>query len=105
MINSAESFMRNKLNERKLDSAFRTLRKRENQVDFFSNDYLGIASKDFAFDANSTNSSQRNGSTGSRLLAGHSIEAEELEDWIRNEFNAEAALVFNSGFDANLGLM
>lgn len=105
MINSADSFLRKRLDERKLNAAFRTLRKRENQVDFFSNDYLGIASKDFAFETNATNSSQRNGSTGSRLLAGHSIEAEELEDWIRNEFNAEAALVFNSGFDANLGLM
>jgi 8-amino-7-oxononanoate synthase len=105
MINSAESFMRKKLDERKLNAAFRSLKVGGNQVDFFSNDYLGIASKEFAFDTKATNSSQHNGSTGSRLLAGHSTEAEELEDWIRNEFNAEAALVFNSGFDANLGLM
>jgi 8-amino-7-oxononanoate synthase len=28
-----------------------------------------------------------------------------LEDWLQKAFNAEAALVFNSGFDANLGLL
>lgn len=105
MIKSAETFMRKKLDERIENVAFRSLKEKGNLVDFFSNDYLGIASKDVAFDMNVINASQRNGSTGSRLLAGHSREAEALEDWIRIEFNAEAALVFNSGFDANLGLM
>lgn len=105
MIKSAETFMRSKLDERKKNVAFRSLKKKGSQVDFFSNDYLGIASKDVAIDTNVINASQRNGSTGSRLLAGHSREAEALEDWIQIEFNAEASLVFNSGFDANLGLM
>jgi 8-amino-7-oxononanoate synthase len=105
MINSAESFMRKKLDERKLNAAFRSLKAGGNQVDFFSNDYLGIASKEFTNDTSVFNPFQRNGSTGSRLLAGHSVEASSLEDWIQTTFNAEAALVFNSGFDANLGLM
>lgn len=104
-MNSADSFMRKKLDERKLNAAFRSLKAGGNQVDFFSNDYLGIASSEFEFDTDIMNPSQRNGSTGSRLLAGHSKEAEVLETWISNTFNAEAALVFNSGFDANLGLM
>lgn len=105
MINSAESFMRKKLDERKLNAAFRSLKAGGKQIDFFSNDYLGIASKEFTIDTSVFNPFQRNGSTGSRLLAGHSVEASSLEDWIQKAFNAEAALVFNSGFDANLGLM
>lgn len=104
-MNSAEDFMRKKLDERKSISAFRSLKKRGDKIDFFSNDYLGIASKDFSILPEPLNLHQRNGSTGSRLLAGHSEEAEILEDWIRGEFNADAALVFNSGFDANLGLL
>ena len=105
MMNSAEDFMKSKLDERKSVVAFRLLKKRGEQIDFFSNDYLGIASKDFSIQPEPLNQHQRNGSTGSRLLAGHSEEAEMLEDWIREAFNADAALVFNSGFDANLGLL
>jgi 8-amino-7-oxononanoate synthase len=105
MMNSAEDFMRKKLDERKSIAAFRSLKKREDKIDFFSNDYLGIASKDFSIHPEPLNLHQRNGSAGSRLLAGHSEEAEMLEDWIREAFNANAALVFNSGFDANLGIL
>ncbi len=105
MMNSAEDFMRKKLDERNSMAAFRSLKKRGDKIDFLSNDYLGIASKDFSIHPEPLNLNQRNGSAGSRLLAGHSEEAEILEDWIRGEFNADAALVFNSGFDANLGLL
>ncbi len=105
MMNSAEDFMRKKLDERNSMAAFRSLKKRGDKIDFLSNDYLGIASKDFSIHPEPLNLHQRNGSAGSRLLAGHSEEAEILEDWIRGEFNADAALVFNSGFDANLGLL
>jgi 8-amino-7-oxononanoate synthase len=105
MMNSAEDFMRKKLDERNSIAAFRSLKKRGDKIDFFSNDYLGIASKDFSILPEPLNLHQRNGSTGSRLLAGHSEEAEMLEDWIREVFNADSALVFNSGFDANLGLL
>lgn len=104
-MNSAEVFMQNKLDERKSTAAFRSLKMRGDKVDFFSNDYLGLASKDFSIQAKPLSHFQRNGSTGSRLLAGHSEEAEMLEDWIRDVFNADAALVFNSGYDANLGLL
>ncbi len=104
-MNSAEAFMQNKLDERKSTAAFRALKKRGNQVDFFSNDYLGLASKDFSIQEKPLSHFQRNGSTGSRLLAGHSEEAEMLEDWIQDAFKADAALMFNSGYDANLGLL
>ena len=45
------------------------------------------------------------GSGGSRLLAGNSMYAEELESWIARFHRRQAALLFNSGYDANLGLM
>lgn len=45
------------------------------------------------------------GSGGSRLLSGNSWYAEELENWIARFHKRPAALLFNSGYDANLGLM
>ncbi|RKO83533.1 hypothetical protein BDK51DRAFT_34170, partial [Blyttiomyces helicus] len=39
------------------------------------------------------------GSTGSRLLNGNSTEAIELESFLAKHHNAEAALLFNSGYD------
>ncbi|CAN0418433.1 unnamed protein product [Ectocarpus sp. 12 AP-2014] len=45
------------------------------------------------------------GSGGSRLLSGNSRYAEELEGWIARFHGRPAALLFNSGYDANLGLM
>jgi 8-amino-7-oxononanoate synthase len=44
------------------------------------------------------------GSTGSRLISGHSKGAAEAETFLAEFFESEAALVFNSGYDANLGL-
>lgn len=45
------------------------------------------------------------GSGGSRLLSGNSWYAEELEQWIARFHKRPSALLFNSGYDANLGLM
>lgn len=66
-------------------------------VDFYSNDYLGLSK-------HSTQEIPTNyGSTGSRLLSGNSIEAEETEGYISDFFGAEKALIYNSGYDANIG--
>jgi len=43
------------------------------------------------------------GSTGSRLLSGNSELAEELEAFLAKFHGAPAALLFNSGYDANVG--
>lgn len=45
------------------------------------------------------------GSTGSRLLTGHYELLETLEDKIAEFHQGEAALVFNAGYNANLGLL
>jgi 8-amino-7-oxononanoate synthase len=66
-------------------------------IDFYSNDYLGLSK----LSLNELPSSY--GSTGSRLLSGNSIEAEETETYISDFFGSEKALIFNSGYDANVG--
>lgn len=78
-------------------------------VDFCSNDYLGFArSRELALliqQAHAEHEDSRNGATGSRLLAGQTLLAQELEEELAQFYQTEAALVFNSGYDANLGLL
>lgn len=45
-----------------------------------------------------------NGSTGSRLISGTHALHIEVENQLAHFHNAESALLFNSGYDANLGL-
>ncbi len=88
------------LKNRKESGSYRSLSLFQDFVDFFSNDYLGLSRKlkveSQKFD--------RLGSTGSRLISGNSLEAESCESFLADFFQAEAALVFNSGYDANIGL-
>ena len=115
----AEDFLEKKLNERKAVNAFRQLRLPDGKVDFCSNDYLGIATnglieKAAATDSAVTNSPSPNasllkewphGSTGSRLLAGNYPLIEEAEKALAAFHATPAALIFNSGYDANLGVL
>ena len=86
-----------KLQKRKVENAFRVLSDFEGKVDFFSNDYLGLARVEFE-----NNGSL--GSTGSRLLSGNSNYIVKLEQKLASFYEQEAGLFFNSGFDANLGV-
>jgi 8-amino-7-oxononanoate synthase len=86
-----------KLNERINEGTLRSLSCFDGMMDFFSNDYLGLARQ-------SRNSKvEHTGSTGSRLISGTSKETLECESFLAQHFGAESALVFNSGYDANLG--
>lgn len=75
-------------------------------VDFSSNDYLGF-SRHPALAAAVRGALGRVpvGSGGSRLLRGHHPEHEALEREAAGFLGSEAALYFNSGFDANLALL
>lgn len=86
-----------KLAERKSQNEFRKLVNTDGLIDFISNDYLGLARLDF-----STEAIKKSG-TGSRLISGNSYEAIETERFLAETFEAEKALVFNSGYDTNLG--
>jgi len=98
-----------KLKERENQGNLRTLTTGKGRLDFFSNDYLGLArNKDLS--ARIYNEYKRfdgkiNGSAGSRLLAGHNRFFEELEIRLAEIFLAEKALIFNSGFNANLSIL
>ena len=96
-----EQSLQSKLDKRKQENAFRDLRSNKNLIDFSSNDYLGFAN-DFEF---LSHADGVGGSTGSRLLTGNSKEAEDLEKYIATFHHAESGLIFNSGYDANLGLL
>lgn len=73
-------------------------------LNFASNDYLGLATDDrliaAAIQATQTYGT---GSTGSRLLTGHRPLHRELEHAIAQLKQAEDAIVFSSGYLANLG--
>lgn len=68
--------------------------------DFSSNDYLGYGSRVFADVA-----PLPRGATASRLLRGHHPIWDVVEDRLARWHGCEAALVFNSGYVANEGLL
>jgi len=96
------------LDERQENGSYRTLKPENNLVDFCSNDYLGFARsstlKQWISDEIAANNHILNGSTGSRLLSGNLSYTETLEQEIANYHKAEAGLIYNSGYDANVGL-
>src|SRR5260221_5194135 len=94
------------LEQRMANHTLRKLRLDRAPVDFFSNDYLGIATYGLAKPyGDNPREMHRPGSSGSRLLSGNYEAIEELEYYVAAFHNTEAALVFNSGYDANLGLL
>jgi 8-amino-7-oxononanoate synthase len=46
---------------------------------------------------------QQNGATGSRLISGNHPLYGQVEDFLADFHNTESALIFNSGYDANVG--
>ena len=72
------------------------------KIDFCSNDYLGYTSNNDLHDLSP--SKIPIGSTGSRLITGNSTLAENTEGVIAQFHKAEAALIYSSGYMANVGL-
>jgi len=71
---------------------------------FGSNDYLGLAGDERLIQAAITaTQTYGTGSTGSRLITGHRELHQELEQAIAQLKQTEAAIVFSSGYLANLG--
>jgi 8-amino-7-oxononanoate synthase len=95
-----DEFLDRKLDERRAQDAFRRLRLPEGKTDFCSNDYLGIVTNGLI-----GSNALEHGSTGSRLLAGNYPLLEETERALAGFHQAEAGLLFNSGYDANLGVL
>ncbi len=84
------------LQQRADKKSLRKLYVNDSLVDFCSNDYLGFAKIPSHNQASS-------GSTGSRLISGNTNLHQEVENQIAKFHQSEAALLYNSGYDANLG--
>jgi len=97
----------NKLNVRLQNNALRKLPQATDWVDFASNDYLGFSNSKSIFEATHQylleHNQIQNGATGSRLLSGNHPVYEVAEAFIAHFHKSSAALVFNSGYDANVG--
>jgi 8-amino-7-oxononanoate synthase len=96
-----------KLQARQSADALRILPAQNNLIDFSSNDYLGFARNisifNAAHDLLSREGLLQNGATGSRLISGNYPLCERAEFEIAAFHNSPSALLFNSGYDANLG--
>ncbi|KAI1111030.1 PLP-dependent transferase [Nemania sp. NC0429] len=114
-----EATLRQRLARRESQGRLRHLEvPRSDLVDFSSNDYLSL-SRDFVVrdalaaylrrpDRKSPSIGSNGrliGSGGSRLLDGNSVFVEQLERKIADFHASEAALLFNSAYDANVGLI
>lgn len=96
------------LEKRKQKGILRSLLSGQNGVDFYSNDYLGLARnpdlQSLLLKTTEKNPALLKGSTGSRLISGNTSVVMETEEFIAREHQYEAALLFPSGYNANLSL-
>ena len=96
-----------KLETRKQNKALRVLPQPNNLIDFASNDYIGFSKSEEIFYTTHQflldNNIKKNGATGSRLISGNHSLYTETENYIAQFHQSESALLFNSGYDANVG--
>ncbi|MES2864600.1 MAG: pyridoxal phosphate-dependent aminotransferase family protein [Bacteroidota bacterium] len=99
--------LQQKLNLRIESNALRKLPIASNGIDFSSNDYLGFAKNEEIFDDTHNylidTNVKENGASGSRLISGNHNLYDIAEDYIAAFHQSEAAIIFNSGYDANVG--
>ena len=96
-----------KLEQREQNNSLRKLALPNDLIDFASNDYLGFSKSEAIFNRTHSflidNNIIQNGATGSRLLSGNHAVYQEAENCISKFHDSENALLFNSGYDANVG--
>jgi 8-amino-7-oxononanoate synthase len=99
--------LQQKLQQREEQNALRKLPVANDLIDFASNDYLGFAKNENIFQETHQFLLDRNiklnGATGSRLLSGNHKLYQETEEYIAKFHTSDASLIFNSGYDANVG--
>ncbi|KAI1146076.1 PLP-dependent transferase [Nemania diffusa] len=117
-VSSLEATLQGRLAHREFHGRLRHLDvPRSDLVDFSSNDYLSLSQDLIVRDAlvaqlnhpdkklSPVSNKRIIGSGGSRLLDGNSAFVEQLERKISDFHSSEAALLFNSAYDANVGLI
>jgi 8-amino-7-oxononanoate synthase len=94
--------------ERQQTGTLRTLKNSWPGIDFCSNDYLGFSKTNLLSEKlrdEDVSTDNFFGATGSRLISGNSQFVEDAEKQIALFHHAQSALIFNSGYDANLGIL
>jgi 8-amino-7-oxononanoate synthase len=100
-----DQYLQQKLEEKKTAGTIRTLVYADDKIDFSSNDYFGFAKSGLlSVNPDSYRDNLPSGATGSRSIPGNSALAEETEKLIAQFHGREAALIFNTGYMANVGL-
>jgi len=98
--------LQQKLQSRIEKNSLRKLSSSNDLVDFSSNDYLGFSKSEVIFNESHQylidNNFVQNGATGSRLLSGNHELYTVVEEQLKRIHQSEA-LIFNSGYDANIG--
>ena len=106
-MNQLPKSLLQKLHQREENNSLRTLPVSNKLIDFSSNDYLGFAQNETIFNNAHQylidNNIKINGATGSRLISGNHNLFNTAEDCIAAFHQSESALIFNSGYDANVG--
>lgn len=118
-VNDKNAFLDEALNSRKEDQQFRTLSSVTPQangiaieqdgnryINFCSNDYLGLARHPEVIEQSRSYLEKYGaGSTASRLISGTFDIHTQLEKELAKSLGREAALIFNSGFQANSSIL
>jgi len=101
-----EQRLKDSLEQLETKSALRRLKTCTGMIDFCSNDYLGLSFSKVLHERVLEKFSKlgKSGSGGSRLLSGNHPLMEDLEIQLKDFHQSEAALLFNSGYNANLSL-
>jgi 8-amino-7-oxononanoate synthase len=111
MSKSVLNYVEQKVEQRKAQGNYRMLFLPEGRVDFFSNDYLGIGKENLLHQCvqqkieNAIHVQSVHGATGSRLLSGNSSYILDLEQRLAQLHQADEALLFNSGYNANIAVL
>jgi len=99
--------IKRKIESCKQGNLFRKLPVFNNLIDFSSNDYIGFSQSETIYKHTHAylleNEIFQNGATGSRLSTGNHSLYQIAESFIAQFHEAESALIFNSGYNANLG--
>lgn len=108
MHQKVNQYLLEKIKERKDKDAFRSFKINPGLIDFCSNDYLGFARDKELMQKTSQmlegTLGNLNGSTGARTITGTSHFTIDLENYLAEFHQAEAALLYSSGYTANVGL-
>jgi 8-amino-7-oxononanoate synthase len=105
-MDSILDYIQNYLNDLKSRNLYRDLKRYDGNIDFSSNDYLGLAHNEDSLAAGYECAKlYGSGSAGSRLLTGNKDIFEKFEQLIAVDKNFEASLIFNSGFIANASVI